>query len=91
MVLVNTSAKAATELFGEEAKDGQRVIDSNGKRIGINQQGDVLIAKVPEVQAASEYQRLSQGSNLISLLYTGEAGSSSCTERKLTVSQVCLI
>jgi len=35
-------------------------------RIGINQQGDVLIAKVPEVQAASEYQRLSRGSNLIS-------------------------
>jgi len=41
------------------------VIDaSNGKRIGINQQGDVLIAKVPEVQAASEYQRQGLESNL---------------------------
>jgi len=48
-------------LFGKDTKEGLRVIDaSSGKRIGLSQQGDILIAKGPGVQVASEYKRLSQ-------------------------------
>lgn len=59
--LVQASARTSTQVFGEETKDGLRVIQANGKRIGLNQQGDILIAKEPGLQAASEYKRLSQG------------------------------
>lgn len=59
--LVQASARTSTQILGEETKDGLRVIQANGKRIGLNQQGDILIAKEPGLQAASEYKRLSQG------------------------------
>lgn len=59
--VINASAKAATQWFGQESKEGLRVIDAtNGQRLGLNQQGDIQIARKPEIQATSEYQRLSQ-------------------------------
>lgn len=60
--VVNASARASTQWFGEESKEGLRVIDvRNGQRLGLNQQGDIQVARGPEVQAASEFKRLSQG------------------------------
>jgi hypothetical protein len=60
--LVDATARVSTQWFGEQTTDGQRVIDANnGKRIGMNREGDILIAKTPTIQAASQYQRLSKG------------------------------
>ena len=59
--LVQASARTSTQVFGEETKGGLRVMEANGKHIGMNQQGDIFIAKEPELQATSEYKRLSQG------------------------------
>ena len=59
--LVRASARTSTQVLGEETKEGLRVMEANGKRIGMNQQGDIFIAKEPELKAASEYKRLSQG------------------------------
>lgn len=64
LYLVDASAKISAQKFGEESKDGLRVIDaSNGKRIGLNQHGDILITKSPTIQATSLYQRFSKGVN----------------------------
>jgi len=61
LALVAASARTSTQLFGEDTKDGLRVIDArNGRRIGLSQQGDVVINKAPALQVASEYKRLSQ-------------------------------
>lgn len=61
LALVDATAKKSIQLFGEEAKDGLRVIDANdGKRIGTNQQGDIWLSKSPDLQAAGQYQRLSK-------------------------------
>lgn len=58
---INASAKAATQWFGQESKEGVRVISAtNGQWLGLNQQGDIQIARKPEIQISSEYQRLSQ-------------------------------
>lgn len=58
---IDVSARKSTQLFGEQTKDGLRVIDtSNGKRLGINPQGDVWLSKSPDVQSATHYERLSQ-------------------------------
>ncbi len=88
--IVNASAKTATKLLGEESKDGLRVIDaSNGKRMGMNQQGDVQIAQVPRVQSASEYKRLSQGiePGLPPSLQVKQVAQAALKER-FTISQV---
>lgn len=61
MSLVSALAKTTAQWFGEPAKDGLRVIDAtNGQRLGMNQEGNISIAKSPAIKAASEYQRLSQ-------------------------------
>ncbi len=57
---IDVGARKSTQLFGEQTSGGLRVIDApNGKRIGINQQGDIWLSKSPDLQAASQYQRLS--------------------------------
>lgn len=58
------SAKTTTQLFGEESKEGLRVIEARGQRVAVNEQGYVQIGKVPELQAVREYQRLSQRADL---------------------------
>lgn len=61
MSLVSALAKTTAQWFGEQAKDGLRVIDAtNGQRLSMNREGDISIAKSPTIKAASEYQRLSQ-------------------------------
>lgn len=58
---IETGARKSTQLLGEQTKDGLRVIDTNnGKRIGINQQGDIWLSKSPDIHSAGQYQRLSQ-------------------------------
>lgn len=62
--IIDTAANLSTKYFGQETQDGIRVIDGKDRRIGLDQQGDILIVKAPDVQAASEFKRLSQGVNL---------------------------
>ena len=62
LALVGTLALASTERFGEPTRGGNRVIDScNGKRLSISREGDIKIGQTPQLQPASEYQRLLQG------------------------------
>jgi hypothetical protein len=62
LALVGTLALASTERFGEPSSGGNRVIDAgNGKRLSINREGDIKIGLSPQLQPASEYQRLLQG------------------------------
>lgn len=62
LALVGTLALASTERFGEPSSGGNRVIDSgNGKRLSISREGDIKIGQTPQLQPASEYQRLLQG------------------------------
>ena len=62
LALVGTLALASTERFGEPTRGGNRVIDAgNGKRLSINREGDIKIGLSPQLQPASEYQRLLQG------------------------------
>lgn len=60
--LIDVTTRKSIQWFGEETKDGLRVIDStkNDKRIGVNQQGDLWLAKAPALYSSSHYQRLSQ-------------------------------
>ncbi len=61
LALVGTLALASTERFGEPTSGGNRVIDSgNGKRLGISREGEISIGLSPQLQPASEYQRLLQ-------------------------------
>lgn len=61
LALVGTLALASTERFGEPTRGGNRVIDSgNGKRLSISREGDIKIGLSPQLQPASEYQRLLQ-------------------------------
>jgi len=61
LALVGTLALASTERFGEPTSGGNRVIDSgNGKRLSISREGDIKIGQTPQLQPASEYQRLLQ-------------------------------
>ncbi len=59
--LIDVTTRKSIQWFGEETKDGLRVIDStkNDKRIGVNRQGDLWLSKSPDLQASSQYQRLS--------------------------------
>lgn len=59
--LIDATAKQSIQWFGEQTKDGLRVIDTNDvKRLGVNQQGDIWLSKAPDLQASAQYQRLSQ-------------------------------
>lgn len=58
---IDAGAKKSIEWFGEQTKHGLRVIDTNNnKRLGMNRQGDIWLAKPPNIQAAGQYERLSQ-------------------------------
>lgn len=93
MSLVSTLAKTTTQWFGEQALDGLRVIDAtNGQRLGVNQEGNISIAKSPAIKAASEYQRLSQGvdTNLPSSIQVKQIAMAALKEQ-LTPPQIQLI